>query len=157
MKVNIVSAVVLLATSTEAIQHYKFAEFHGQYEKAHDELVALEDPFLYSPPVDPAPEIPGGESDDRYKSLWRNKWPQGIDNAANDEDVLNMKGLGRKYKKPSPELKYEYKLDSDIIDSQKHTDDVEELLEKKFEKKDFRDRAYNILNYGSKAIKSWYL
>ena len=117
----------------------------------------MADPFLYSPPEDPLPEIPGGEVDDRTKSTWRYPWPKGIDNADNDEDVLNMKGRKRKYKKPPAEIKYEWRLDDDILDSQKHTEDVEGLLDKKYEPKGYRDRAYEILNSGVKAIKSTYL
>ena len=150
MKVQFISATVLaLINGTDAVQLKDFAPFHGKVAQEHDMLLGLGE--------DPPPEVPGGESDGRYKSLWRNPWPHGIDNADNDEDVLNWKSPHRTAKKKPQVFTYPWTLDSEIVDSQKHIDDVEKVLDKEFEHKDYRDRAYNILNYGHKAIKSNYL
>ena len=112
-----------MLAGANAIQHHNFAPFHGDYVKEHDELIALGE--------DPPPEVPGGHSDGRYTSKWRFEWPQGVtDNAKNDEDVLNLKGHGRKKKKEKDVYTYPWTLDSDIVDSQKHLSDVEGILEK---------------------------
>ena len=71
--------------------------------------------------------------------------------------MLHLKGKGRKYKDPPPVYKYEWRLDDDIVDSQRHTENVEEQLDKQMDYKSFWDRGYNILNSGDKAIKSVYL
>ena len=138
---------------TEGIQRKieKFASFHGNYAAEHDMLVALQGDDK------PPPEVPGGLSDGRYISNWRKDWPQGIDNAKNDEDVLNLKGKPRKQKDKPDVFTYPWTLDADIVDSQKHTEDVEGVLDHTMDKEAYRDRAYRILNRGYKQIKSWYL
>ena len=66
-------------------------------------------------------------------SHWRKNWPQGdTDNGDNDEDVLNLKGDPRKAKKKPDVYTYPWKLDSDIVDSQKHLDDVQGTLKREF-------------------------
>merc|ERR1719240_2043409 len=95
-------AVLLMVLGTaEAVHHkkhhhhHKFGPFHGRISAEHD-LIALQGDDK------PPPEIPGGHSDMRYLSKWRKPWPQGaVDNAANDEDVLNMRGSGRKARRRS--------------------------------------------------------
>ena len=53
---------------------------------------------------------------------WRKPWPYGIDNGDDDEDVLNMGGIGRTKKVRPPPVKYTYPftIDSDVIDTQRH-------------------------------------
>ena len=107
---------------------------------------------------DPPPEVPGGLSDSRYISKWRLDWPHGgVDNSVNDEDVLNLKGKKRTAKEKPPVYTYPWTLDSDIVDSQKHLGDVEDILDKKLETHVYEDRGYRTLNSGDRAIKSWYL
>ena len=78
MKATLISSAVLLSllNGTEAIHHkHRYAPFHGRYMRQLDSRVQVSDPFLYKPPEDPAPEVPGGPQDDRYTSHWRKKWP----------------------------------------------------------------------------------
>ena len=142
--------------STEAIQkkhhhHMEFAPFHGQVAAEHDMLLALQGDDK------PPPDQQGGLVDDRYTAHWRKPWPQGIDNSVNDEDVLNLKGKKRTAKDKPEVFTYPWTLDSDIVDSQKHLDDVQGELEHEMDKVVYQDRGYKVLNRGYKAIKSWYL
>ena len=58
-------------------------------------------------------------------SHWRKVWPQGLTDAGDDdENVLNLKGEPRKFKEPPPVITYPWTLDSDIVDSQSHLEDV---------------------------------
>ena len=62
-------------------------------------------------------------------SHWRKRWPQGDTDDGDDDDlVLNMKGKGRKYKDPPDVYTYPWRLDDDIVDSQKHLEDTQGLL-----------------------------
>ena len=91
-------------------------------------------------------------------SHWKKSWPQGdTDNGENDEDVMNLKGDPRKAKKKPDVYTYPWKLDSDVVDSQKHLKDTEGLLKKDFGVEGYQDRGLGILNSGDKHIKSWYL
>lgn len=74
-----------------------------------------------------------------------------------DENVLHLKGKGRKEKEPKPVITYPWTLDSEIVDSQRHLTDVEGVLEHEMDKKVYVDRGYNVLNRGAKAIKSVWL
>ena len=125
--------VLLMALGdSEAIQrkhhhHHRdqdFAPFHGRIAAEHDLLIGLQGDDK------PPPEVPGGLSDDRYISKWRMDWPHGaVDNSVDDENVLNLKGKKRTAKDPPPVFTYPWTLDADIVDSQKHLDDVEGVLE----------------------------
>ena len=157
MKAVFGAVLLMVLGSAEAVHHkkhhhhHKFGPFHGRISAEHD-LIALQGDDK------PPPEIPGGHSDMRYLSKWRKPWPQGaVDNAANDEDVLNMRGSGRKAKEEKPVITYPWTLDSDIIDSQQHLEDVQGIVEHEMPKHIYWDRGYEMLNRGSKAIKSWYL
>ena len=146
--------LLLMASSTVAARkhHYQFSSFHGNYAAEHDALVALQGDDK------PPPEVPGGLSDSRYISHWRKDWPEGVTDASqNDEDVLHLKGKGRKYKEPKDKITYPWTLDSDIIDSQRHLEDVQGKLEHTMDERVYRDRGYAVLNRGYKAIKSTYL
>ena len=80
--------------------------------------------------------VGGIDKDDlmqNQKSHWKKNWPQGdTDNGDNDEDVMNLAGEPRKAKKSPDVYTYPWKLDNDIVDSQKHLDDTEGVMKKKF-------------------------
>ena len=79
--------------------------------------------------------IGGIDKDDlmqNQKSHWKKPWPQGdTDDGTNDEDVLNMTWDDKK-KKKKDKLTYPWTLDSEIVDSQKHLEDIEKKLGSKF-------------------------
>ena len=129
MKAIFGAVLLALFGSAEAVNHrrhhhhHKLKPFHGRMAAEHD-LVALRGDDK------PPPEVPGGLSDGRFISHWRKPWPEGaVDNSWNDEDVLHLKGKGRKAKDPPPVYHYPWTLDADIVDSQRHLDDVETGLE----------------------------
>ena len=65
---------------------------------------------------------------------WRKKWPEGIDDGNDDEEILNMGRLGRKKKKDEePEPTYPWTLEPEMVDSAKHLEDVEKSMNRKFE------------------------
>ena len=51
----------------------------------------------------------------------------------------------------------EWSLDSDVVDTQKHLDDIEAEFKEPLSVKGYQDRGYAILNSGDAAIKSTYL
>ena len=71
--------------------------------------------------------------------------------------MLHLKGKGRKAKEPKPVYTYPWTLDADIVDSQRHLNDVEGVLEHQMDKRVFVDRGFNVLNRGARAIKSVWL
>ena len=81
---------------------------------------------------DPPPEVPGGESDPRYKSHWRKPWPEGHDNSDGDADIL------ARFNKPDPrkikvkkEEKYPWEYDKDVIDTKNSIEKGEEIKKDK--------------------------
>ena len=67
---------------------------------------------------------------------WRKKWPEGNTDAGHDDDlVINLRKddiRGRNWLDKPPHIDYSYKLDSDVIDTQKHLEDIEADLQSKF-------------------------
>ena len=109
-------------------------------------------------PASPPPEVPGGHADGDYLSRWRKPWPYGpTDSGDNDEDVLHLDSKRRHDKKEKDVIKYEWTLDSDIVDSWKHLGYIEKLKDKQLDYKSYWDRGYEILNSGDRAIKSYYI
>ena len=48
---------------------------------------------------------------------WRKNWPEGIDDATGDSEVLNMFALPEPAKPADPPITYPYTLDEDVIDT----------------------------------------
>ena len=91
---------------------------------------------------------------------WKKSWPEGFDDSTDDDAIMNLgaDALGRTKKAPIEKVKYDWKLDDDIIDSQKHLKKTEETLEHEFEVTGYQDRGRAIINSSSdKAIKGKYL
>ena len=70
--------------------------------------------------------IPGGAL--MSGSHWRKAWPEGTDNGNDDDFVVNLKkdGIrGKNWLDAAPHIDYSTTLDSDVVDTQKHLDDIE--------------------------------
>jgi len=80
--------------------------------------------------------IGGIDEDDimqNQASHWKKSWPQGdTDNGVDDENVMNLKGEARKAKKAPDVYTYPWKLDAEVVDSAKHLEDTEKVMNKKF-------------------------
>ena len=66
---------------------------------------------------------------------WRNKWPEGVTDPSDGDDlVLNMEGFPKKKKAPDAPIRYEWTLDSDVLDTYKTIQDTEAKTGKKLAK-----------------------
>ena len=93
-------------------------------------------------------------------SHWRKSWPEGIDDSTDDGAVMNIgNDAPRRTEKAEPErVKYDFTLEDEILDSQRHLKKTEEGLGKEFGKDGYQDRGYAIINSSSdKRVKSRYL
>ena len=89
---------------------------------------------------------------------WRKPWPEGIDDSTDDHKILHLPEEIPPHLREQPREKFEWKLDEDIIDSQRHLKSTEENLGTDFGEKGYQDRGYHILNSaGANFIKSKYL
>ena len=82
--------------------------------------------------------VSGIDKDDlmqNQKAHWRKNWPQGdVDNGDSDEDVMNLKGKGRKHKDPPDVYTYPWTLEPEMVDSAKHLEESEGLHGSTFSK-----------------------
>ena len=91
---------------------------------------------------------------------WRKAWPEGaIDNGHEDDAIMNLGRNGKKKikREVNKYVPKEWTLDSDVVDTQKHLDDIEAEFKEPLSVKGYQDRGYAILNSGDAAIKSTYL
>ena len=87
---------------------------------------------------------------------WKKSWPEGFDDSTDDDSIINLghDALGRTKKPPVQKVTYEFKLDEDILDSQRHLKKTEETREQEFGVEGYQDRGRAIINSSSdKAIK----
>ena len=93
---------------------------------------------------------------------WRKAWPEGIDDATGDDQIMNIgNALRRTESPPVKRVTYPFELEDDIKDSQRHLKEVEATGGQEFgetDKSAYLDRGYNILNAGGPVkMKSIYL
>ena len=66
---------------------------------------------------------------------WRNKWPEGVTDPSDGDDlVLNMEGFPKKKKAADAPVKYEWTMDPEVISTQKSLTDAETKAGKKLGK-----------------------
>ena len=72
-------------------------------------------------------------------SHWRKSWPEGVDDATDDDSTMNIgdDALPRTKKKPVERVTYDFTLEDDILDSQKHLKKTEDNLGREFGKDGF--------------------
>ena len=100
------------------------------------------------------------ESDLLSGRHWGKSWPEGFDDSTDDDKTMNIghDALGRTEQPPVDKVKYEWRLDDDILDSQRHLKKTEEKVEHEFGQDGYQDRGRAIINSSSdKAIKGKYL